>query len=345
MRSLDAKVLGGSALGVAEGFPYSADLLERGDPARLVFRFLLGESTRRLAAALNRQRVPFTHWYAGRAGEETLLEGVLTPPSEFYLKAGVSGLLTAAAAACRGAGLAPPAVCPLCRLSGCDACALLQGGNRPVHTACLNARLTLPEEDTQTPKTVRGRILTGIPGALLGAFMGALPIWALALSKGTLYWALYAFIPLLSGLCYRLCRGRASINLAAGAVLSASLLAAFALEQVWYWLLLTGRYGVNVPFSVSASLYFKAHTLSTALSEMLLCLVALLLGFVAAAVFLRRYAAGGQIPPRTVRGAKYIRANALPMAPPAGAAAPKKPPPAPPENGRENEPDFKNPDP
>lgn len=313
METFGAKTSGDLAFGATEGFPYSVQLIERGEPPQLLFQFVLNGNTRKLAAGLKKKQLPFTRWFAGPAKGGHLLAAVLTPPSEFYLKASITDLLAAATTAGAAAGLAPPQSCPLCHLPGCDAYAFLDEGYRPTHTACLGTRLALPQQDTRTKKTVRGHVLTGILGALLGAFIGALPIWAMALSKSTLYWALYVFIPILSGLCYRLCRGKANLNVAGLSVLLSSLLLAFALEQVWYWLLLSARYGINIPFSISISQYLKTHTLLITLREMLMCLVALLVGFVATTVFLRRYAAEGQVPPRILRGAGFIRATAMPI--------------------------------
>ncbi len=299
------------AFGVQAGLPYSAELEAGGES--LTFRFAAGAGAAGAAKALNALGQDYVRWHARPLEGGGLLEAEFSPPSDFYTRNGAFTLLKNAEAQMAAAGLAPPENCPLCGLPACDSYAFIQPAYRPVHSGCLATRLDLPEQDITPPRRAYGHIATGILGALFGAFVAALPIWSLALTRERVYFALYAFIPLLSALLYRTFRGRASSNLAGLAVLASSLLAAMALELVWYWLVLSDAYGVNLPFWESAGVYFQTHTLLKSLREMLSCLAALLVGFVASTIFLRRYARERAAPQRPLRGAAFVRESARPM--------------------------------
>lgn len=313
MQGFGANVEARNAYGVYGGLPYSAEALPDAPSPKIVFFFILHGAGRIRASVLKTHRHKYIRWFQNPLDNECLLTVFITVPSEFYLKSTISDVFRLTGQIAAEAGLTAPNTCPLCNMQNCDTYALLNGSFRLTHATCLNTRLTLPENDVTTKATVKGRVITGILGSLLGAFIGALPIWALALSRGRLYWALYVFIPILSGLCYRLCRGKANANIAGISVLFSSLLSAFALEQVWYWMLLMVKFPGNWSFLVSIPRYFITHTLGSTISEMILNLLALLVGFIATTVFLRRYAAEGNVPPRTIRGTAYIRKTAMPV--------------------------------
>lgn len=296
----------GIAFGQVDGLPFSAQW-RPGKDTEILFEFAAAEDTRALAARLKKEKRAHLRWFAHNDADGHTLAALYQPPSDFYAKAGINNLLRGMAALQKQGDIAPPETCPLCGLAQPDACAYLSGAYRPVHAACVETRLELPEKDETIPASAGGNVFTGIWGALLGAFIGALPIFTFALNNGTIHWVLYAFIPILSGLCYRLLRGKASAAVAGVAVLAASLLAALGLELIWFWLLLSAEYGQPVPFLVSAQRYFASHTLLLTVREMLACLLALFAGYMAVTIFLRRYVQDGIIPKHVVRGAAYVR--------------------------------------
>ena len=318
MQELGCHTRDGIALGQWEGLPFSAQLARHGPPAQLVLRFVAAEKTRPLAARLNREKMAHTRWFAEDAKAACALVAVYAPPSDFYTKSGLYLLLGRVANLHKTGALCLPQQCPICHLGQCDAHAFLDEGYRPVHAACVQGRLALPQQDETVPARAGGHVLTGVLGALLGAFVGALPIWSFALSQGTIHWVLYAFIPILSGLCFRLLRGRASLAVAGVSVLASSLLAAFLLEQVWFWLVLSSTYSRSVPFMLSLQQYFATHTLVLAVQQMFTCLLALLAGYGAVTIFLRRYVQDGMVPARIIRGGDFVRDTMKPM----GAKAP-----------------------
>lgn len=312
MQELGCHAVDGTAFGEKEGLPFSAQWRESGMETELLFHFAAAADTRALVARLKKEKQPHLRWFAENGEEGHALVALYRPPSDFYAKSGIYNLLHQVAALQAEGALAPPENCPLCGLAGCDACACLAEVYRPVHAACVNTRLTLPEKDEKVPETGGGHILTGILGALLGAFIAALPIWTFALNDGTVHWVLYAFIPLLSGLCYRMMRGRASSGWAGISVLLASLLAAMVLELIWFWVLLSNEYGQTIPFFITVQRYFASHSLGSTLRDMLSCLLALFAGYLATTVFLRRYVQDGVVPRHTVRGAAYVRSTLRP---------------------------------
>lgn len=314
MEYYHCKCVQGVVLGSFKGWPFSARLLQDTDAPEVLVRFLSPPKTKELAHKLNREKQPHIRWYAEVSDKnEPVLDAVARMPSDFYVKATIHTILNVAVKNFEEMGLAPPDVCSLCGLPHCDCMGYLYGAFRPLHQGCLDTRLQLPPEDRVLPERISGHVLTGVLGALLGALVAALPIWSLALTNGRIHWALYAFIPLLSGLCYRLFRGKAIHNVASLAVLLSSLAATMLLELVWYWLVLTTTYGTNIPFWQSVQHYFAYHTLFSSLREMLFCLLALFVGFMAVNVFLRRYAENGHQPRQVIRGADYTRSTVCPL--------------------------------
>ncbi len=299
------------AVGRQKDWPCSIEFEKDAGNNRFVLRVAAGEKLRPVVKSLKGERIPHLRWLceAGEGGETLVC--VLTPPSDFYAKGNIHGALNAAVTALEGAQHTPPVQCPLCGSTGCDAFAYVEEATRPVHSGCLTTRLNLPEADVKTPLKIRGSYVTGILGALLGAAVGALPNWAQALSSGTISAILYAFIPFVSALLYRLFRGKAR-QLASGViVLLSSLGVAFLLELVWFWLLATTQAGYNKSITATTAQYFAGHTIGLTLREMFYCLLFLLLGFLVAAVLLRRYAASGTTGGRLIRGAAFVRKTAF----------------------------------
>ncbi len=316
MAELGARAVNGTACGQRGAVYYSAALDKSGSAPQMLFRFAASAPAGALARRLNREKEPHLHWLAEAGEDGPVLLALSAPPSDFYAKSGVVKLLGMVEALVRAGELAAPAACPLCGLGGTDAHAVLRGAYRPVHAACVQTRLGLPDKDSVIPAHAGGRVPTGILGAVLGAFVGALPIFTLAMNQGKLHWALYAFIPILSGLCYRLLRGKAAPLVAALSVLIASIAAAFVLELIWFWLVQCASYGLVIPFGISLGQYFASHNLFSTVREMLTCLLALFAGYMAVTIFLRRYVNEGRHPAQTLRGGDYVRATLASDQPP-----------------------------
>lgn len=307
----------GTAFGSREGFLYSA-AFTKGPPDEILFRFAVGGPVKQVVRELQEKQNVHITWYAesdpgSHDGHGGVLVALAEPPSDFYAKATVHTLLGGAVAALAAAGLRPDETCTLCALGRCDTAALLEYSYRNTHKACVETRLELPEEDRMPAKAkTQGHVLTGILGALLGAFVAALPNWSQALNQYKLSPVLYALIPVVSALLYRVFRGKPNKVVSLVTVLGASFAAAFALELVWNWIVLTNQSGQNLAFAETMARYFASNTVVSALREMLFSLVFLVVGFFPGSVLLRRYFEENDKPPEIVRGAAYVRATMPP---------------------------------
>ncbi len=313
MESMGCIVQGYFAFGVAEDWPYSVELLDTGGIAEIQVRFLAQGSTVKVAKDLKQKGAAHQRWH-GENEETSTLFCMYTPPSDFYVKAGLREILKSAADALLWQKLSTPKECPLCEKDGCDSYAYLNEDYTPCHTYCVENRLDLPDADHYMEKRTQGKVLNGVIGALIGAVIGALPIWVLALNQNTIYFALYVFIPILSGLLYRLLRGKASKNIGGISVLASSLTMAVGLELVWNWILLSYQTGRNLPFFETAEYYFASHNIILSVQEMLFNLVALVVGFLAALRFLSRYEDESNEVGGVIRGAAFIKNSAVPIA-------------------------------
>lgn len=314
MQEFGCTVAEGVAFGAVDGYPYNVEQ-EGGTPSTLVFRFAVNGSTKPAVSELKSREIEHLKWFAEEDDASGLLVCVFSPPSDFYAKAGIHTALAAAVQALRANNLHAPDACPLCGTKNCDAYAFLEDGYRATHGACLRTRLDLPEKDAVPKATLRGNYFTGALGALLGAIIAVVPNWAQALTKGQVNVVLYAFIPLLSALVYRLFRGKSHRAYAGAAVLVASLVASFMMELFWYWLVLTDLWGRNVSFWQSIQTYFATHSLPSSVQEMAFSLLFLLVGYFASLIFIRRYTAGGEQQGRIQRGRTFVQASAQPTYP------------------------------
>ncbi len=327
---------GGLALGRRGAFPWSAELLSTGGVPAIRFRFAAYGDVQRAASLLKDEKPDFVKVYTepDSVTSGMVLVALAEPPSDFYTKSTVHSVLSGAEQALAAAGATPYELCALCHQPPQpDVFAWLDGDCRPAHMSCVITRLSLPESDYKTPRTVRGHYATGVLGALFGAFVATLPNLSQALNAGRISSVLYAFIPLLSALCYRLFRGRSNRNFAGLVVLAASLLAAFASELFWYWLAYSAAAGATATFATSTAHYFSMHTFASALGGMVWPLLFMMVGFLPATILLRRFFAGGATGGETVRGARFVRETAFRIEPPDAEPPPK---PAPPDETPEN---------
>ncbi|MDL2252521.1 hypothetical protein LJC49_00405 [Ruminococcaceae bacterium OttesenSCG-928-I18] len=313
MAELDFHVADNIALGYQQGFPLSVEFNKNAETTEFFLRVVVDRDAKPARKRLKEQEQGSVKWFSEKdeEGEGGVLVGVLAPPSDFYAKGAVHGAAVAAAETLKELDYAPPSRCPLCDGEGCDRYAYLAEGCRATHKLCLQTRLDLPEKDTKTPLKARGFYLTGILGALLGASIAALPNWSQALSKGTINSVIYAFIPFLSALLYRLFRGKANRIAGGVIVMVSSLIVAFLLELVWYWLVTTNMAGYNMSIATTTALYFESHSLAQTVKEMMFSLLFLILGFFPAFILLRRYAASGTTGGRLERGALFVRQSAF----------------------------------
>lgn len=175
----------------------------------------------------------------------------------------------------REASVSVPEVCPLCRKKDCDALALVDG-YVPVHRACCQQGAYDTVTKAELNK-IQGSYVTGLVGALLGAFVGSIPsiltIWFLER-----IWALlYALIPLCAYWGYKLLRGkrtRGSVVL----VIIASILALFAMEQVHFYMLIVDYWGVWPSIFATIPYYFELMTPADIIGDMAMSFVFLALG-------------------------------------------------------------------
>ncbi len=310
----------GTAIGQTGKYPYSAILEKSGKNSHIIVSFLVDGSARKVASELSKKKGNHTKWSTTTTQQgQGVLIAHLRPPSDFYAKSDMLGLFLAARTSLSTAGLNAPETCPLCGKKECDVYAFLDDVARATHTDCLLNKLELPEADTTLPTYVKGNVFFGILGAVLGAILGALPSWVQALNNLSINWIMYAFIPILSAMLYRLFRGRANLLLAGLSVLASSFLVAFALEQVWYWLYLT-QSGESLMFEHTFWHYIDSHNILISIGEMWQGLLAIVAGFFPGAVILRRYCDAGTIKPHPIRGAYFVRASAVAI----GAAMPKR---------------------
>ncbi len=313
MESMGCIVQGHLAFGVMENWPYSVELFDTGGIAEIQVRFLAQGATVKVAKDLKQKDAAHQRWH-GENEETSTLFCMYTPPSDFYVKAGLRDILKSGADALLRHKLSPSKECPLCEKDGCDSYAYLNEDYTPCHVYCVENRLDLPEADRYMQKRTQGKVLNGVLGAFMGAFIGALPIWVLALNQNTIYFALYVFIPILSGLLYRLLRGKASKNIGGISVLISSIIMAVGLELVWNWILLSYQTGQNLPFFETAEYYFASHNIILSIQEMLFNLVALMVGFLATLRFLRRYEDESNEVGGVVRGMAFVKNSTAPIA-------------------------------
>lgn len=307
--------IGRVAMGAANGFPYSAQLVSPGNSPEILFHFAVASSARHAAAMLEEKKLEHMEWFSEKDGQGGILAARLKLPSDFYAKSDISTIITNAQDAFILENLSPVEECPLCGLKDCDEFAYVNGEYRKTHADCLAAKLSLQEKDITPPKKVKGFVLLGILGAMAGALLGALPNWALALGQGRVHWVLYAFIPIFSALLYRLFRGKANRNIAGLSVLVCSVVAALVLEQIWFWLYQTTLTGQEMSIKQASEIYFRTHNVGITISEMWASFLALVLGMLPAAALIRHYVQGGVVQPKIIRGSKFVRESAQPINP------------------------------
>lgn len=314
MQYFHCKTVKNIAMGAVGDFPYSAELYLGEDPTRIKLRFPMQEGLSSVLGYFKSNPVEYTTVYSEYTGDgKPVFACEVHPPTDFYVKSTLYSLLKEAEKAFADA--TPLLVCPLCGGGNCDSRAFLEEDNRLTHSACVKNRLSVQAADRQQPPSVTGSYLRGAAGALLGALLGALPSWAQAMSQGRVTTILYLFIPFMSALLYRLLRGKASRNAAAVSVLFSSVLVAFIMELFLYWLVLSYQAGYNISIWESSSYFFASFSFASAVRNMFSSLLFVLIGFFVSAILLRRYAAAGTRPGKTIRGSLFIEDSLVPLNP------------------------------
>ena len=307
MDSFHCKTVKNTAFGAVGNYPYSAELYNADNPAVITVRFILSGNLSGLVGWLHKNPIEYIKFYSAQTADGmAVLVGEVAPPTDFYIKSTLHSLLHLAKHKFAEFELTPPAECPLCHNTGCDAYAFLEEAYRPTHAACVKNRLQLPSKDETLPSMVTGRYSTGILGALLGAFIGILPLLAQVMAQGKLTTPLYAFVPILSALLFRLLRGKANRAFSAICVLLSSFVAVYIMEIFLYWVVLSSGAGHLIGFWESALLYFSSHSLQQTARDMFFTLLFTLVGFFPSTVILRRYAANGTVGGKTIRGAEFV---------------------------------------
>lgn len=304
------------AFGQAKGYPFCIEHQRNGGESIFIASFLVDGNAKPCLGPLKENAGEYITWWVENdvhMGNGALLMARIETPTEFYIKSTIHTLLAAGPGTLQGAGLKPPVVCPLCQQQNCELYAYIDDGYRMTHQACLDNRLDIPENDQVQPAKTKGNYALGAVGALLGALLGLTPNWSLAFNNGRISSLFYIFIPVFSAMFYRLFRGKANRIAAALIVLGSSVLAAFLLELVWYWLALTSQMGHNISLAQSTASYFQNHTLMLTVQEMFSSLLFLLGGYIPASILLRKYTGDGELPAKVIRGARLVRASAMPV--------------------------------
>ncbi len=240
-----------------------------------------------------------------------VLVASMSPPSNFYVKSTLHTALMDSIAVLTEHNYLPPKVCPLCEQASCDCWAHVEDECRPVHLRCLKDRLDLPQDDKKIVKKTYGTYWSGVLGALIGAAVAALPNWAQALSDGSVNQVLYLFLPFMAALLYRLFRGKANLVVAGITVLAASLLVAFGLELIWFWVTATNEAGYNISLAETTALYFEIYSWRLTFQNMAFSLLFLILGFFASSILLRRYVNARMVSEQVIRGSKFVNKSAF----------------------------------
>ncbi len=305
MRFFNTYVVENVAFGEQDGYLYSAAYDRSMDD--VLVRFVVDGSPKSAAKSLRKKKRPYIRWFWEKdaLSQGGVLVALVDTPSEFYLKSTIHTLLGDAVTALQKENLKPPVVCPLCGKPATDSLAFLNSGYRHTHAHCVKEQHAKAASQDSTEPIKKGNYFTGAIGALIGAFIAVLPNWSQAISKNKISPILYALIPVFAALMYRVFRGRKNRIAVLVTVLATSFLAAFALELVWYWIIVTNDAGVNLSIAYTTSLYFKTHTFLSALREMVFCLLFLAIGLFPAAVIMRRYTASGTKRKSVVRGTEF----------------------------------------
>ena len=271
MENFNCHTEGKTAFGVVKCYPYSVEHDRSTGNSVFIMRFGVDGSARSCLATLKESVGDYTKWSVEKdvhGGDGAVVIVTIEVPSEFYVKSTIHSVLAVVPDILSGAGRHPIDTCPLCGKGNCDTYAYLDDAYRVTHADCLEHKLELPANDRVEKPKIRGNYITGYVGAIIGAFIGLIPNWTQAFSSGRITPLFYAFVPIFSALIFRLMRGKADRIAAAVMVLTSSVLAAFVLELVWYWLVLTSQLGHNISLAQSTASYFASHTLVITFREM-----------------------------------------------------------------------------
>lgn len=107
----------------------------------------------------------------------------------------------------RRVGVRPASACAMCKQGGCDA--LIGGGAYyvPVHRRCVDQKENQAVVEAEKNEA-DGNYITGVIGALLGAFVGVIPSLITTLFMERIYSLLFALIPLCIYGGYKLFKGK-----------------------------------------------------------------------------------------------------------------------------------------
>lgn len=152
----------------------------------------------------------------------------------------------------REAGVSPPAVCPLCKGTGCDSMALISDSYVPTHRACVEQMVQGTRQQAEQ-QTASGNYVTGLIGALLGGLVGTLPNILAALLLHRVIAILYALIPIFAYYGYKLLKGKMNRGAFVCALLS-SAVNLFVMQYLYVYVIFVQRMGHML--SPGDALYF-----------------------------------------------------------------------------------------
>lgn len=200
----------------------------------------------------------------------------LSFPKARATEAALDAVLFATVGLLRNNGLSSVSQCPVCGGQNCDILLNWKGFYRPAHQSCVEPVLAAGVETAQH-KIENGSYLTGILGALVGSFLGAIPSFLSIWFGNRVFALLFALIPLGAYFGYKLAHGKMN-RLVTVVTIVVSFIQLFALEQLIFYFALVDAYGIYPSIFASVAFYFQLYTFSDIVESMGMEFLFLLLG-------------------------------------------------------------------
>ena len=265
------------AFGIYETFPFRLSYNRQSGnrvTARgfTVWLLLTGKPGKELIKELSRAVHPFRV-----SVSETAENGViLSFPKAWATAVAFDAVLFKTVELLRSNGLGSVSQCPLCGGQNCDVLLNWKGFYRPAHQSCVEPALSAGVETAQN-KIEHGSYFTGILGALVGSFLGAIPSFLSIWFGNRVFAMLFALIPLGAYLGYKLAHGKMN-RLVTVITIVVSFVQLFVLEQVIFYFAIVDAYGIYPNIFATAAFYFQIYTFSDIVESMGMEFLFLLLG-------------------------------------------------------------------
>jgi hypothetical protein len=176
----------------------------------------------------------------------------------------------------RNHGLSSASQCPICGTQNCDILLNWKGFYRPAHQSCVQSTLSTGVE-TARNKIQNGSYLTGILGALVGSFLGAIPSFLSIWFGNQIVAFLFALIPLGAYFGYKLAHGKMN-HLVTVITIVASFVQLFVLEQMLFYFNVVVVTGLHPSIFDTITKYFQHYTVSDIVESVGMEVLFLLLG-------------------------------------------------------------------